>query len=357
MKLKVTLISNWFDNPYKQLLIDGLASENIATAEMRGKVFFLPQILRDGKPEILHLQTLIYLFASRNWAFYWVKFLLFLIQLNILKVLGIPTVWTVHEWKDKISAGQHDLSPAKSYLLGKTLTGIITHCATTKQELVIDLKLKQAQKIFVVPHGNYIGCYENNITKHQAREKLGITGDALSFLFFGGIHPSKGVIEAIKAFKSLPHAKIQFTIAGQIPYPTLEQKITREIANEKNILLVNSPGGIPDSEVQTYLNACDIVVLPYRIFTTSGVALLAMSFKRACIAPKQGFFNDILDSRGSFLYPDTPDGLKQAMNQAVARQASLEEMGIFNYELAQKYSWKGVAQQTAKVYQWAMEQS
>lgn len=354
--LKVVLVSNWFDNPYKKLLTHSLESHGIQIKEEMRRTFFLPQVLFDGQPDILHLQTLMYLFASRNWGFYWLKFLLFMVQINLLKILGTKTVWTVHEWKDKISQGKHDLSPQKAFLLGKTLTGIITHCNSTKQTMIADLNLSE-KKVFVVPHGNYIDSYENSQTQAEARKKLGIPATAVSFLFFGGIHLSKGVPDAIEAFKSLGDRNVHFTIAGQIPNSTLRQDIEAKTFKQPNILLSQPEGGIADREVQIYLNACDVVVMPYRVFTTSGVALLAMSFKKACIAPKQGFFNDILDERGSFLYEtQTKAGLAQAMIQAVARRSDLARMGKHNYQLAQGYSWENIARQTIEVYQWAKAQ-
>lgn len=356
-RLKVVFISNWFDNPYKKLLTNSLEKNATQVREELRSTFFLPKILASGKPDILHLQTLIYIFASRNWGFYWLKFLLFIFQINILKILGTKTVWTVHEWKDKISDGQHDLSTQKAFLLGKTLTGIITHCDSTKQEIIAELNLSEPGKVFVVPHGNYIGSYENNITQAEARNSLEIPADAVSFLFFGGVHPSKGVLDAIKAFHSLPYQNIHFTIAGQIPDPVLRQSIRDKTSKQNNILLSKPETGVGDQDVQLYLNACDVVVLPYRIFTTSGVALLAMSFKKACIAPRKGFFRDILDDQGSFLYKNQTDyGLITAMTQAVAKSSDLAEMGLHNYRLAQGYSWEQAGQQTQEVYQWAIEQ-
>ncbi len=355
-QLKAVFLSNWFDNPYKQMLTKELEISDIRVDEQIRSVFFLHKVLSTYRPNILHLQTLHYIFASQNWAFYWLKFIIFILQVNILNILGVKTVWTVHEWKDKISGGKHDLSSQKAYILGKALTGIIVHCDSTKHEIINDLSLTKSNKVFVIPHGHYIDCYENSIPQKQAREKLSIPSGSVSFLFFGGIHPGKGVLDAIDAFNNLHYQDIHLTIAGKTSYVSMHA-IQEKISNRNNILFSSPQDGISDNDVQIYLNACDIVVLPYRVFTTSGVALLAMSFKRVCIAPNQGFFKDILDEHGSFLYDNrSADGLQQAMVKAIQKQASLPEMGMHNYELAKCFSWDVIAKQTAEVYRWAMDQ-
>jgi len=45
---------------------------------------------------------------------------------------------------------------------------------------------------------------------------------------------------------------------------------------------------IPDNDIQIYMNAADIIVLPYLDILNSGVAILAMSFGKPVIAPRTG---------------------------------------------------------------------
>ena len=45
---------------------------------------------------------------------------------------------------------------------------------------------------------------------------------------------------------------------------------------------------IPDAELQVWLRAADVVVLPFRDILTSGSAILALSFGRAVVAPALG---------------------------------------------------------------------
>ena len=55
---------------------------------------------------------------------------------------------------------------------------------------------------------------------------------------------------------------------------------------EENIIQVNSY--IPDSKVQQYFNACDLVVQPYKSATQSGVTQIAYHFNKPMIVTNVG---------------------------------------------------------------------
>lgn len=355
--MKTTFISDWFDNPYKTLLCKHLHLNHIQVEEIGSDLVFAPQVLLSTpKTQILHLQTIHCFLVSQSWLFSWCKFLLFTVQIIILKLLGIKIIWTVHEWQDKVSARKKkNITPLQRKILGKLINAVITHCDSTKKLISQELSLEKTGKVFVVPHGNYISWYENTISPIQARRALDIAEDKFVFLIFGGIHRGKGILEGISAFKQLPQLKVNLIIAGKNGSIKLTKKIEAEIKNWENISLVSLDEGVPDAQVQTYLNACDCLLLPYKIFTTSGVALLGMSFGKPCIVPNSGFFQDVFQNGGAFLYePDRIDSLSKTMEQAMKDAKLLSKMGANNLQLAQKWNWNFVAEKTAQVYQWCL---
>ncbi|MEC4882334.1 MAG: glycosyltransferase [Scytonema sp. PMC 1070.18] len=356
--LKIVFLSNWRDNPYKTLLMNHLTHFEVEIEEYFWNHFFLPiflpLVLQKGKFDILHLHFSLQTFiAGKTLASQFIKFILLLTQIFILKLIGIKLVLTVHEWHNKFQNKAIDSSYIQIALLHKLLHAIITHCETTKNEIIAELKIKNKHKVFVVPHGNYIGTYNNKIGRLEARAILGIPPKNLVFLIFGGIYRYKGVVEAIDAFKKLQQQKINLLIAGNIHEAKLEGIILKKIKGYENILFY--PKLIPNDEIQIYLNACDCLVVPYKVFTTSGVAILGMSYGRACIAPNTGFFKDILDESGSFLYDsDNPYGLLQAMKIAVEKKDMLAEMGKYNFKVVEKWNWNYVSEQTLNIYQWCL---
>jgi beta-1,4-mannosyltransferase len=354
--MKVVFLSNWLTNPYKRLLADNLARQGTIVEEYLWQKFFMPLVLQNGKPDIVHLHTLHPFVMGKNMLTRWVKVLFFVAQLFCLRLLGVQTIWTVHEWSNKLGNQRGNIAPVHAAILGKFLAGVVAHCQSTATEIARVFELPP-ERIFVIPHGNYIDSYENTIARSTAREKLGLPPEATVFLLFGEIYRYKGVLPAIESFKqladSLPVDQMQsvhLIVAGMPREQALEADINAAIADRDNIHFV--PQRIADADVQLYMNASDCVLVPYQVFTTSGIAILAMSFGKACIAPDSGFFKDVFDPSRAFLYdPSASDGLYRAIAAAYEQSDQLAAMGDRNYQLAQRWSWQYVAKQTIAAYQ------
>lgn len=349
--LKVVFFgTNFFGNPYKDLLIKHLNYLGVQGKEDRCHALFIQKVIGEGKPDILHLDTVHYFLLGNNKIHRWLKFLFFIIQILILKLIGIRVVWTVHEWSDRFEDGKQEILPIWAATLGRIFDAVITHCETTKNEITKAFRLENKNKIFVVYHGNYIDSYENKISQLEARKALGIPNENLVFLVFGTIHRTKGFLEAIDAFKRLQEESISLLIVGYPAEEQIEEMIVEKIKDYKNILFV--PKRVQDDEIQIYMNACDCVVFPYKVFTTSGVAILAISFGKACIAPEGGYFSDVLDETGTFFHNSTKeDSLMSAMKCAVENKNNLGKMGQHNLKLAEQWNWDYVAKETFNIYQ------
>jgi beta-1,4-mannosyltransferase len=348
--IQVFFISNLEGNHYADLIIKNLNANGAEVEDFFPSIFFLSTILREGKPDILHLHTLHYFFLGKNNFNRFIKFVIFISQILILKLLGVKIVWTVHEWADRFGGGKYAIPESASLILGRVFEAIIAHCESTKNEVVKAFHLEGKNKVFVVLHGHYVGSYENKISQLEARKYLKISPENLVFLLFGNIHRTKGFLEGIEAFQRLQDNQISLLIVGNPAEDGIEELIKEKINQSKNIVFV--PKIIPDDDIQIYMKACDCVMVPYKVFTTSGVTILSMSFAKACIAPKIGFFSDVLDDAGSFLYDSNQkDGLLQAMKKAIDKRDCLLDMGQHNLKIASQWTWDYVAEETLNIYQ------
>lgn len=346
-------------NPYLNLLLRSLESKKIQIegGEYNSQsIFFLWQVLAAGKPDIFHIHDIHYFLQGKQEKFdniirRQIKFIIFITQILILKILGIKIIWTVHEWTDKYTNGQQNILPIWGFILGQIIDAAITHCHFTQNAIEKVFHLHRSNKVFTIYHGNYLDSYPNKITTELARHNLEISQDKLVFLLFGNIFPSKGFVKAIEEFQKLneDNFNIFLLIVGKPVNREIRDLINQKIQNTTNILFI--PAQIPDEEVQTYMNACNCVVLPYQIFTTSGVAILAMSFAKACIAPNIGYFSEILDDTGAFLFDTDTSSLFDAMQQSVKQQNYLTQMGKHNFDKVQQWSWDSVANATVNIYQ------
>lgn len=345
---KLVLLSRWKFNPYQKLLVKHLAKLGVQIEEVDCRTIFLPILLKHGKPDFVHFHSVHSFFLSPSRFKSVTKLLVFISQVLILRLIGVRIIWTVHDLKSH-SSRYLGIDRFGTTLFTRIAHGIITHYDVAKREVITALRLQNANKVFVIPHGNYIDYYENKIDRVEARTALNIPHSSLVFLFLGRIEGYKGVVEMIDAFKQLHHKEAQLVIAGKPETEQLEELLKQKIAGDDNIQLIS--GFVPDDQIQVYMNACDVVMFPYLDILTSGAVLLAMSFSRVCIAPRKSCFTEVLDDSGAFLYdPNLGEGLSQAMNSAIQRKSELLSMGEHNRQLAEQWSWSRVAKMTLDLY-------
>jgi glycosyltransferase involved in cell wall biosynthesis len=279
------------------------------------------------------------------------KSIIFLFQLYILKLLKIKFVWTIHNLTHHEDRHK-EIELFFCRFIGNLADAIITHCDNARKEVARVFRIKQKNKIYIIPHGNYINFYANKISAEKAKKKLMLSGNVFYFLFLGEIRPYKGIKELIYTFKKFNHKErlsIGLIIAGRPKNNAFAQEIKKHINGTKNIYLILDY--ISNSDLQIYLNAVDIIVFPYRNVSTSGGILLAMSFGKAIIAPCIGCIQNVLDRDGSYLYdPTNPNGLYKSMKKAVREKSHLTQMGSHNLNLAKRFNWINIAKKTKNLY-------
>jgi len=346
------------DNPYQSLLVEHLQTFDVQVDRPDlGAYFFLPFVFSKWKPDVVHFHWLHPLCLATRRSMALRRTVIFIAQLLVLKLLGIKIVWTVHNLKNH--ENQHlDLDRFCTTVVARIADAILAHCEAARQDVITMFALKNTDKVFAVPHGNYVNYYENKIDRVEARKSLDLDDANLAFLFLGAIRPYKGVLELLDAFKHLQHDNIRLVIAGKVSHSdqATTELFEQKIADDKRVKFI--PGFVADDQIQHYMNACDVVIFPYRDVLTSGSVLLAMSFDRACIAPQKGCIGEVLDRAGSFLYDiDGVDGLRHSMQSAIQKQSALLEMGQHNRQLAEAYSWTRVAEMTVNIYRWCLNRS
>jgi glycosyltransferase involved in cell wall biosynthesis len=253
----------------------------------------------------------------------------------------------------------HDLVPHETGVIwGDLLVGrltcqlfdaLIVHSEWAKKTLKRAWPLINAERIFVIPHPNFIDCYDNDISREEARKRFGLQKGELVFLFLGLIRPYKGVEDLILSFRSIPNTNLRLIIAGKPLTPAFGRKLASSAEGDSRIQFF--PGFIPPHEIQRFMNASDVVVFPYRRVFTSGAVLLAMSFGKACIATEVGSIEEVLTTDGGMLCPaHDPVALRAALLNAASFESQLAEMGRRNLERVKQWSWDAMAQRTAELY-------
>lgn len=119
-------------------------------------------------------------------------------------------------------------------------------------------------------------------------------GNVFNLLFFGGIVPSKGIINLIRAVKLVEKYKVSLTIAGKVS-DEFKNDIMAEIATSKNIDI--RLGYLPEAEIPVLFSKHDCLVLPYKKGwnATSGPLHQAIQFNTPVIVTEVPQLSYIVD--------------------------------------------------------------
>ncbi len=201
------------------------------------------------------------------------------------------------------------------------------------------LKLKPEAVNKVLPHPVYSNFGEP-VPKDEARKKLKLKDEKL-ILFFGFIRDYKGLDVLFKAMKILKEkSDIKLIVAGE--YYSNEEKyknLINELGISKSLFLFND--FIPTSEVKNYFCASDVVILPYKDATQSGIVQIAMNFKKPVIAANVGGLAEVvLDNKtGYIIDKENEKQLADAIMKFYNENKESEFVNNIENEL-EKYSWK-----------------
>lgn len=339
-------VPKWPGNPYHAELAEHLNENGVHVREEGGLKWIAKESRISGRlPDVIHFHALP---RFELGLFDFLRFVMFWIRLFLFQKRGVQIVWTIHD-SFHHEARHPQVDRMFSRLLYRKADAIIIHSAAAGRAVERQWDVKADESVFVVPHGNYIGSYLNTISKREARMKFGVPVGKLTFLFLGMIRPYKGVVGLIENFKALSDNCAHLLIAGKPFSDEISAQVSSAAGDHPGIHYW--PGNIENDEMQDYLNAADVVVFPYARALTSGALILAMSFSRACIAPRMGALEDTLDEGGGFLYdPADSIGLRKAMKKAIDEAPKLAQMGALNMDRAKGWDWDMVARMTANIY-------
>ena len=153
---------------------------------------------------------------------------------------------------------------------------LVVHNIVSFDELLKKIPLTEKEKVFIIPHGNYIGL--NEITsKKETSKYFNLDSNIVYLLFFGMIKKSKGLDILIEALKDVP-SNVHLIIAGRtrnISFNHYEKMIKKLNLSERVHPLIRY---ITNDERNKLFNFSDLAILPYQNIYQSGVLLMAMSY-------------------------------------------------------------------------------
>lgn len=240
----------------------------------------------------------------------------------------------------------HEMRPGDMQLTRfafRAVDHFIVHSDAVEREL---LKVAPLAKHTKLPHGIF-EIFGTAVSREDARRTLGIPQNSPVILFFGYIRKYKGLdilLQAVpKLLEEMPELRV--IVAGE--FYGNEDEHNALIASlgipDKNLLLATDY--IPNDEVAKYFAAANVVVLPYRSATQSGIVPIAYQFDRPVIVTDVGGLRESVEDGVSGLVASeaTPEAIAAQVLRFFREQLepSLAE-GVRQQK--KKYSWDTLAE-------------
>jgi beta-1,4-mannosyltransferase len=334
-------------NPYGPLL--AIAMQKQGVTFLPGNYEFTKKWLEESREScgVLHL----------NWAHHFYKgddlgtavrnLKRFTNNIQFAKSLGYRVVWTFHNIYPH-ERPYPELDQDAQIMMCQVANEIITHCqyaADRCAELFY-----RPDHLTVVPHGNYIDAYPNEITKIEARKRLGIPEDSCVYVFSGNARPYKGIDRLVESFNQMadPSDHLLLMMRHFRSKPQYALDFVDLAKNSDNMTAVSSDF-FEREDFQNYLCAADVAVLPFVDVLTSGSAILALSFGLPVVLPRLGCLPELVTDQEAFLFdPSERDSLRHAMERAHTQD--LEEMSTHALTRAREMDWDGIARTISPLY-------
>ena len=234
----------------------------------------------------------------------------------------------------------HEKTPMGDFLttyLFQKLDGHIVQSSQTEKELqeVVDDPIYE--KRFHPIYTNF----PRKIDKYTARNKLGLTAKYI-ILYFGIIRDYKGFDILLNAIAKLKNSDLDFhLIAGGECYGN-DEKYTQLISDLKiSDFITWHNKYIPESDVAEYFSAADVVALPYRSASQSGITQIAYYYDIPVIVTKVGGLPEIVDDgqSGFTIETENPTELANVLETHLKKGTFLE-MENYIKTFKQKFSWE-----------------
>lgn len=259
---------------------------------------------------------------------------------SIIKALThVPCIAICHNVVPHESAGYQKWM-IRQFL--ERLDGVMVHAQAEAEDLK---RLQSSLPNKVGFHPLYDNFPNQDISKRDARERLGLPVEGKIALYFGLIRHYKGVdlfFQASDLLQDSPDLKM--LAVGEI-YAGREE-LTAQVASLPFERAELRDTYIPNELVALYFRAADLVVLPYRTATQSGIVPIAYACDRPVVVTQVGGLSEVVNDgeTGFVIPPNDVQALADAIRSFFANnQYDRFQPGI--NRVKSRLSWKTYCEQ------------
>ena len=303
---------------------------------------YLMLLLAIKHPIVLHLQWLPFMEVC-GWEILFLKCMKRLSPCTKL-ILTIHNLYP-HNMSEESKVGYNDrFRTACSYI-----DGFIVHTETSKKDVCTEFGIEES-RIRVCCHGVFV-------PEKMIHEKKNRENGIFHILQFGGHSHYKGtdlLVDAVCGMEQSAWEKMEVRIVGRIKDSFLSELKEKDKSN----FIIWKPYFLDDLALYEEIANSDLIVLPYRMISQSGVLLLSIYFGKLIICSdlpsfKETMRGDAGDSLDDVLFFRTEDAeslrslIAKYINNVVDVHPIYERIAY----LKDLYSWESAAKATKRFYE------
>lgn len=207
---------------------------------------------------------------------------------------GIKYWCVIHDPMPHQGMGYSSLKEKISKFIEDSCDVAIVHGQCSRDQVLMSFPGK---RVVIMPHPNL----RNLVTPCDRKARL--HPGSLTVLFFGALRPNKGVEMLIPYFRTLKerYPEARMVVAGSASlapelmnssWPKKLSNILSELSQEEGVELLNEY--IPDEAVDMIVGGADIIILPYKDATQSGVLSLSVTKGLPVVATSVGDMGQVV---------------------------------------------------------------
>ena len=294
------------------------------------------------KPEVLHVQWLP-LLEFVGWEIYIFKYF----QKKSPSTKYVLTIHNIypHNMSDRAKIAYNN----RFRKISKMFDAFIVHTQNSKVEAVKDFALNDSN-VYVCCHGVFEPHNVMIKTKKYIKENINI-------LQFGNQSFYKGtdlLVDAICGLDERRKSMVSVNIVGDISPVFLADLKSRDTDSKINWI----PYFLNDDKLYEVINNSDIIVLPYRAISQSGVLLLSIYFEKLIICSNLPSFIETMSLENIkelddclFFETENADSLRKLLIRYIDGNVCVDKLINRIKYLKKLYSWDSAAKSTLKVYE------
>lgn len=201
------------------------------------------------------------------------------------------------------------------------------------------------KQVYAIPNGFSQAFYHIDIG--AARRRLRLSGDTKIIFTLGNLIKRKGFNYLIDAMEQICHKRgdaICYIGGGGPERESLQGQIDRLHIGEKVRLI----GSVPGNQLNLWMNACDLFVLPSLNEGNPAVMFEALGCGKPVVGTKVGGVPEVIISEdyGLLVDPANSEDLTEKILQVLDQESNRER--ILSY--AGQFAWENIAKEIVGVY-------